>query len=74
MYISKWVWCMDGDSCCYIGIRIFGVKSTLFKFVFEVEGLKEINYWKKGFPKNWPHSILMVPCVVWFAKNLLKVW
>ena len=45
-YISKWVGDTGEDSCCwYIGIGIFGVKSTLFKFVFEVEDHVEIKYW-----------------------------
>ena len=65
MYISKWVWCMDGDSCWYIGIRIFGVKSTLFKFVFEVENLVEIKSWLNEYFEVWLNSIWIVPSV-WF--------
>ena len=39
-YMSEWIDDIGGDSCCwYTGIGFFGVKSTLFKFVFEVEGL-----------------------------------
>ena len=43
-YISKWVSDIGGDSCCwYTGIGIFLGKSTLFKFVFEVEDFVEIK-------------------------------
>ena len=38
--MSEWVGGVGGDSCCwYTWIGIFAVKSTLFKFVFEVENL-----------------------------------
>ena len=38
--MSKGVGDTRGDSCCWwTRILIFGVKLTLFKFVFEVEGL-----------------------------------
>ena len=43
-YILEWVGDTGGDSCYwYIGIWIFEVKSTLFKFVFEVEDLVKIK-------------------------------
>ena len=45
-YISKWVGDIGGDSCCwYTGIGFFGVKSTPFKFAFEVEDLADIKSW-----------------------------
>ena len=63
-YISEWVGDTGGDSCCwYTGIRIFGVKSTLFKFVFEVEDLVNIKSWLNEYLEVGLNFIWIVPYV-----------
>ena len=60
----EWVGDTRGDSCCwYIGIWIFGVKLTLFKFVVEVEDLVEIKSWLNEYFEVWLNSIWTVPYV-----------
>ena len=67
-YISKWVGDIGGDSCCwYTRIEIFGVKSTLFNFVFEVEDLVEIKSWLKEYFEVELNSIWTIPsacCII----------
>ena len=63
-YILEWVADIGGDSCCwYIGIEIFGVKLTLFKFVFEVEDLVKIKSWLNEYFEVGLNSIQTVPFV-----------
>ena len=42
------------------GIRTFELKYTLFKLVFEVNGLEERCSWTKGFLEDKPNSIWIV--------------
>ena len=53
-----------GDSCCwYIGIGIFGVKSTPFRLGFEVEGLTDIKSWLNEYLEAGLNSTWIVPSV-----------
>ena len=60
----EWVGNIGGDSCCwYTRIGIFGVKSTLFKFVFELKGLIERKSWVKEYFEAGLNSIWTVASV-----------
>ena len=64
LYILEWVADIGGDSCCwYIGIEIFGVKLTPFKFAFEVEDIEDIKYWVNEYLEVGLNSIWTVPFV-----------
>ena len=59
--MSKWP---GGDYCCwYTGIGIFLGKSTLFKFVFEVEDLVNIKSWLNEYLEVGLNFIGTVPSV-----------
>ena len=62
----------DNDLCSLIvtGIGIFLVKSTLFKFVFEIEDLVKIKYWLNEYFEVGLNSIWTVPlvCCIIFEK------
>ena len=66
--MSEWVGGTRGDSCCwYTWIGIFAVKSTLFKFVFEVEDLVEIKSWLNEYLEvglNFIWTVTSVCCII----------
>ena len=70
--MSKWVNDMRGDSYCWLtGIGIFGVKSTLFKFVFELECFAERKSWVNEYFEVGQNSIWTVPsvCCIIFLRS-----
>ena len=71
----EWVGDIRGDSCCwYTAIGIFGVKSTQFKFAFEVEDLADIKYWVNEYLEVGLNSIWIVPSVCWIIfEGVVKV-
>ena len=65
----------DNDLCSLIvtGIGIFLVKSTLFKFVFEIEDPAKIKYWLNEYFEIVLNFIWIVPfmCCIIF-KGVVK--